>query len=280
VSKQGAREIRPKEPPRTIELSRIDAYAINQVSASDIQAFHDCPRKFYLQRILRLGELIDRDPTNASNRGSLIHLLLEWGSNEQASTLFARNQIPKKDADEICAIIESFQKSAFMQDLYSSEKLVKEYAFYLRLSEDGQAPRYLKGFIDAMATQADDSLLIVDYKTGTGRVNVAGFQTQADCYGLAGLVRGAPHVQVVMVRPEVTDDQGEPETFRFAYERTQVQEMRQKLLALIDAMEDAENASLDAVDASYCARFCNVPVGLCPKVDQRVTGALQAVALS
>jgi len=258
-------QIRPEGPPRTASLQTSHQHTINQVSASDIQAFHKCPRKFYLQRVLRLGELTDRSPTKASNRGSIIHLLLEWGTSDQAEALFARKQVSEQDARNMLAIVENFQSSHFMQQLQNSKKLVKEQAFYLRLSKEEQTPRYLKGFIDAMAWQDDDNLLIVDYKTGTAQADIEGYQLQADCYALAGLAQGASQVEVCMVRPEVTDNKGEPEAFRFKYDTTQKELLRQALLKIIEAMKSAQHASLDAVDPEHCKAFCTIPTELCER---------------
>ena len=260
-------EIRPEGPPRTSELISPQEYSLNQISASDINAFHQCPRKFYLHRVLRLGELADKDPKQAANRGSLIHLLLEWGSTDQAEALFVRNQVGEELAAEILSVVEAFQGSQFMQQLLASPKLVREYAFYLQLSSAGQTSHYLKGFIDALVWQDDGSLLIVDYKTGRGKADMAGYQSQADCYALAGLAllqKGVgERVQVLMVRPEVVGADGEPEVFRFDYTASQQEELRLKLLATIEAMEQAQHASLDGVDPQHCAAFCTLHNTLC-----------------
>ena len=259
------KEFRPEVPARVTGLAKPERPTINQVSASDIQAFQDCPRKFYYQSVLRLGKLADRDPEVATNRGSLIHLLLEWGSTQQAEMLFARMQVPPNQAEDMLAVVERFQQSAFMQRLLASPKLQKEQAFYLKLSDDGQTPRYLKGFIDAVAWQADGSLLIVDFKTGASDKTQLDYQTQADCYALVGLSQGAECVQVLMVRPEVLVNDGEPEVFAFGYELAQQEDLRQNLLAVIGAMEQAESASVEAVAPDYCNRSCHIPVGLCEK---------------
>ncbi|MCL2680327.1 MAG: PD-(D/E)XK nuclease family protein [Coriobacteriia bacterium] len=263
-----SQSVRPEGLPRTTELCSQQQYALNQVSASDIQLFHQCPRSFYLQRVLRLGQLVDRSPSKASNRGSLIHLLLEWGTTDQAETLFARHHVSAQQAQELLAVVETFQKSPFMQQLLADSQLVKEHAFYLKLSADGQTPRYLKGFIDALTWQNDTTLLIIDYKTGRGATTAANYQAQADCYALAGLAQGAQCVQVLMLRPEVTDAHGDPETFRFDYRSDQTQQLRQSLLATIEAMEDAHNASLVEVDPKNCSAFCTVPAQLCIRKEE------------
>lgn len=255
---------RPEGPPRTTDLSTALPPIINQVSASDIHAFHQCPRKFYLHRILRLGELTDRDPGIATNKGSLIHLLLEWGTVDQAATLFARNQVPEDQAQEMLTVIEAFQSTQFIRRLQkNSNKLVKEQSFYLQLSNPGQTPRYLKGFIDLMAWQKDGSLLIVDYKTGASKKSHKDYQAQADCYALAGLAQGAEYVQVLMVRPEVSDANGEPEIFTFDYTGDRRETLRLEALSTIAAMEHAKTASLEAVKKAECAAHCSLYGSLC-----------------
>ena len=246
-----------------LHIPKMKDYTISQVSASDIQDFHTCPRKFYLYRILRLGQLVDRDPKAPTNRGSIIHLLLEWGSTDQAQQLFKRNQVSEEQASEMLEVVTRFQKSAFMRRLQESGELKKEQAFYLQLSKDGQAPRYLKGFIDALVWQDDGTLLIVDYKTGASEKEATDYQVQADCYALAGLFMSAESVQVLMVRPEVCDTHGEPQCFTFDYAASQQEMLREKLMIAIDAMEDAQNASLDGVDVKHCKRECSIYGTLC-----------------
>jgi len=256
-------QIRPKGLPHTRTILSGAQRNIYQVSASDIQEFHKCPRRYYLYRILRLGELSDRDPKKAVNRGSLIHLLLEWGTVDQAASLFARNAVPPEMAGELIRVVQDFQRSAFMRRLKQSNWLEKERAFYLRLSCDGQTPRYLKGFIDIMGWQDDGTLLIVDYKTGASKVQQSDYQIQADCYALAGLSLGAAKVEVVMVRPEVCDSKGEPESFHYHYNFDQQGHLRQNVLDSIVAMENAQNASCAEVDLEYCKVHCPVYGSLC-----------------
>ena len=255
------------EPLRTTPLKGAQQREINQVSASDIQDFYKCPRRYYLYRILRLGELVDRSPTKATNRGSLIHLLLEWGTTQQANELFARNQLSDEQAQELLEVVESFQSSQFMQRLKQGKQLSKEQAFYVKLSEEGQVPRYLKGFIDFMGWQADGSLLIVDYKTGSSQAKQVDYQVQADCYALAGLQLGAKQapkqVEVAIVRPEVRDKAGEPESFHFHYNSSHQQDLRQSLIASIEAMEQAASTSIEAVDSEFCTTFCTLYGSLC-----------------
>ncbi|MCL2525854.1 MAG: PD-(D/E)XK nuclease family protein [Coriobacteriia bacterium] len=243
--------------------STAKSYSIHQISASDVSAFHTCPRKFYLDKVLRLGELHDVAPTRATNRGSLIHLLLEWGSVEQAPALFARNQVSEEQGREMIAVVESFQTSEVYQRLLSGQLFVREHAFYLQLSKAGEVPRYLKGYIDALSWESDTELLIVDYKTGTSKKTLADYQTQADCYGYAGLCMGAEQVQVLMVRPEVIVD-GQPEIFEFDYTTADREPLRTGLLTTIESMESADVADLSAVAEKTCA-YCVIVPNLCPK---------------
>ena len=265
-------EVRPEGPPRTTGFGVALPPTIHQVSASDIHAFHQCPRKFYLHRTLRLGELSDRDPKIATNKGSLIHLLLEWGSTKQADVLFARNRVPKDQAQEMLAIIETFQSTQFVRRLQEdSSKIVKEQSFYLQLSDPGQTPRYLKGFIDLMAWQKDGSLLIADYKTGASKKSHEDYQAQADCYALAGLGQGVECVQVLMVRPEVPNACGEPEIFAFDYTSDKRETLRLDLLSTIEAMENAKSASLESVSRTECAAHCSLYGTLCEGAPEDVS---------
>lgn len=255
--------VRDEDLVSLVESKKSVHYSVNQVSASDIQEFSTCPRRYYLYRVLRLGELSDRDPKKAANRGSLIHLLLEWDSLDQADELFARNKVSPDMAEELRNLVEHFQGSSFMEKVRQSRQLEKERAFYLQLSQEGQSPRYLKGYIDLMAWQGDGRLMIVDYKTGRGKAQQKDYQVQADCYGLAGLFMGAAKVEVVMLRPEVRDSGGEAESFHYHYDAERGTGLRRELVMLMERMEDAHDAPYDFVRSEYCKAFCSLYGSLC-----------------
>jgi ATP-dependent exoDNAse (exonuclease V) beta subunit len=258
----------PEGPPRLEEPPAPPPVRLNQVSASDIQAFHKCPRHFYLMRVLRLGELQDKNPAKASNRGSLIHLLLEWGSLDQADVLFARNQVPAELGEELKSVVQNFQNSELWKRLEGSVRLHKEHAFYLPLSKAGHTPHFLKGFIDIMGWQDEDTLLIVDYKTGASEVSSADYLVQARAYAFAGLALGAPKVEVIMVRPEVIEKNGQPEQFSFCFTSDQQEEMRASLLESVHEMEHAAEADLSTVDREFCDAFCTLRGVLCEGPDE------------
>jgi len=255
--------VRAEGAPRTAPPPKAALPVIQQVSASDIQAFYQCPRKYYLFRLLRLGELADKDPAKAANKGSAIHLLLEWGSTAQAQALFECTSVPEDLGREIVQVVEDFQASRFMADVRAQGDPVKEKAFFVRLSAAGGVPRYLKGYLDLLVWRDDGSLLIVDYKSGASEVSHADYQIQADCYGLAGLEMGAEKVVVTMVRPEVCDGAGEPETFSFEYSGAQCCGLRASLLESIAAMENAQHAGLEQVKLADCKAYCSVYGSLC-----------------
>jgi len=207
-----------------------------QISYSDLSAFHQCPRRYYYEKRLRMGALPNVRPS-AVKRGTLMHTLLEGARDgcideRQARALFAREQLSDKSQQD--AILQAAQRvlaSEVYAQISAGCDLRRERQFYLPLRSTAPQPstgasapsrqgkkqrsrdaaiqaseptRYLKGFIDIQSTRDDGSLLILDYKSGTrADASATDYEDQARCYALVGLADGHDSVTVCFIRPEV-----------------------------------------------------------------------------
>jgi ATP-dependent exoDNAse (exonuclease V) beta subunit len=289
--------------PRVVPPTGEQPLSVHQVSASDIAAFHECPRQFHYYQSLRLGQLLDQSPSTALNRGSLLHQLLEYTDlkaqapdPQLCEVLFARHALDTATAaasvNAACRFLGSFRAA----ELAACTALEKERQFYVRLVPESssrtvisrsisganrpgpraQTPRYLKGYIDVLAWRADGSALIVDYKSG-GRLDdektADDYRDQADCYALVALSLAAPRVEVVFVRPEVIDpDSCDPQEFSFTYGREDQGRLTEKIRAVIVDMQQAATARLSAVKPRTCELFCQIPPQLCERKKQLISG--------
>ena len=236
-----------------------------QISYSDLEAFHRCPRRYYFEKRLRMGTL--QDPTTtAEKRGTLMHTLLEGARDgrideNQAAALFTREKLT--DLREQEAIMQAARRvlgSALYAEVSAGNDLRRERQFFLAL-RDGQNPtRFLKGFIDIQSARADGSLLIVDYKSGTrARVTEHDYEDQARCYALVGLADGYPSVDVSFIRPEVNDDDNAPQVFSLGpYTGDDYDVLEASLLSAIRDMERVGPDTPGVPEAFSCAD-CLIP---------------------
>ena len=194
-----------------VPLANFDPGSLIQISYSDLSAFHQCPRRYYYEKRLRMGTLPD-SRTTAVRRGTVMHTLLEGARDrhldeQQAAALFAREGIeaPRERAALLHAARRILESPDYAE-VSAGSNVRRERQFYLPLhdSDVRQPVRFLKGYIDIQSTRADGSLLILDYKSGTrAGVSAADYEDQARCYALVGLAEGHPSVEVRFIRPEV-----------------------------------------------------------------------------
>ena len=245
---------------------------LNEITASGIEQYHSCPRQFYYSALLRIGLL---SQTNAAmHRGTAMHTSLEQMANMILSGKSATEDIenmleeilPTKiqnlyelstpDVESVLKAVRSVITSDFWSDIMSCSKVRTEAQFYETLGQgayidvrnDGDAARetrgfYLHGYIDICGQRADGSWLALDYKSGTGEGKREKYETQAKCYALTLLRKGAPRVEIVFVRPEVADkkDATQCESFSFEYAASDISAIED---FLVEARSDMERAGL------------------------------------
>jgi ATP-dependent helicase/nuclease subunit A len=205
--------------------------APQRLSYSALGQYARCPYRFYLQRTLRLPVRSDVEwdgenvPPAAPAldprvRGTLAHLLLEEldfarpvapaAARVLEAGVEAGVALTPEDIEDIRGLVESFGASPLCARLAAARDVRREAGFAFRLDPAGGA--LVNGFVDVLAREADDTMLIVDYKSdrldGAEPEDVVGasYATQRIVYALAALREGAPAVEVAycfLERPEV-----------------------------------------------------------------------------
>ncbi len=144
-------------------------------------------------------------------RGSLVHRLLE-GLDISRPALPAADevrelstawglQLEDPDVEDIRALITAFATSPLRERLAAARRLRREAPFAFALERPGGGP-LVNGFLDAVATEPDGGVLIVDYKSDRlegaepAEIVERDYATQRTVYALAALRDGAPRVEV------------------------------------------------------------------------------------
>jgi ATP-dependent helicase/nuclease subunit A len=216
--------------------------APQRLSYSALGQYARCPYRFYLQRTLRLPDVrppewIELDAPAAEEpaapaassappaldprvRGTIAHLLLEDldfarpAPPDPARVIEvgaeAGAELTPEDVEDIRGLVEAFGVSPLCARLAAARDVRREAGFAFRLDPAGGA--LVNGFVDVLAREADDAMLIVDYKSdrleGAEPEDVVGasYATQRIVYALAALREGAAAVEVAycfLERPEV-----------------------------------------------------------------------------
>ena len=264
-----------------------------QISYSDLDAYHQCARRYYYEKRLRMGTLPEL-ATTAVKRGVLMHTLLEGARDgvldeAQASALFAREQVTDLREQEVLRrAVRLVLGSAAYTEVTAGAAVRRERQFFLALRDPASSGsvRFLKGYIDIQGTRPDGSLLILDYKSGTrAEAQASDYEDQARCYALVGLADGHPSVEVRFIRPEVVGEdsrlcvggdtlgappvpaQQEPAPQVFvlgSYAPGDYADIEANLISAIHDMERTGPDSSMATDAFAC-QGCPVPRVACPQ---------------
>jgi len=242
-----------------------------QISYSDLGAYHQCARRYFYEKRLRMGTLPNLKAT-AVKRGTLMHTLLEGASDgginkAQARALFARERISETREQE--ALRQATQRVLDSRDyaeILAGADIRRERQFYLPLHDPMGSMRYLKGYIDIQSTRQDGSLLILDYKSGTREgASATDYEDQARCYALVGLADGYPSVEVRFIRPEVLVADDASQVFTLGpYTHDDYITIEASLVAAIHEMAQTNADSPFAANA-YACTGCPVPRSACPR---------------
>ncbi len=224
----------PEAGPAPLLERRPPAVPQRPLSYSAIAAFEECPYRFYMERVLGLGDRVrtlprhaggDANPTGEgpgsdrdarAARGAVVHSLLEW------SAANGWREPPERIVDAYAAAAGLVGDSAAallaaLRGWLGSELLAER----VRTAEDvcaevplllGVGGAVLRGSIDLLVEREGSPPLVVDYKTdrlgGTEPADrVARYETQRDIYALAvAEARGASEVEVAYVFLERPDE--------------------------------------------------------------------------
>jgi ATP-dependent exoDNAse (exonuclease V) beta subunit len=216
---------RPEVPPALI----------GGLSYSALSAFENCGYRFYVERVLGIGEpeVVDARvlrPEGGATRETLgdgqaapevrrrfgpglaVHSLLEWSArnrwrepSEERGEAAMREQGLADDEgrDQVQALTKAFLDSPLRAEIADAE-VSPEVPFVLSVGGT-----LIRGSIDLLAVRTDGSILVVDYKTDrlAGRDPaeiVTRYSIQRDLYALAAAARGAPveTAYVFLERPD------------------------------------------------------------------------------
>ena len=158
----------PPPAPATLSYSALARYAA-------------CPYRFHLERGLGLPEqeppahLRDAEaPASGLDpllRGTLVHELLERvapgapapGEDEVAAIAAAHEaELDPDDVADLLWMVAAFAASALSARLVAARTVRREHAFAFPLTDGGPL---VTGVVDVLATEADGSALVVDYKS-------------------------------------------------------------------------------------------------------------------
>ena len=192
---------RPEVPPALI----------GGLSYSALSAFENCGYRFYVERVLGIGEpdgatgaAEDGAPALEVRRrfgpGVAVHSLLEWsGRNrwrepapERAVAALREQALEgsEEQADLALGLTRAFLESELRHEI-GDARVSAEVPFVISVGGT-----LVRGSIDLLVERPDGSVLVVDYKTdrlaGRDPVQVASrYKVQRDLYALAASARGA-----------------------------------------------------------------------------------------
>jgi ATP-dependent exoDNAse (exonuclease V) beta subunit len=256
------------------------------LSYSAIAAFEECPYRFYMERVLDLGDRSrDFEPiattleegtaareTRAA-QGAAVHSLLQWsqanGWQEPSEELGERHAVAAGLAGEasegLLASVRAWLGSKLLAERVAGPGVTVRAEAPLLL---GVAGTVLRGSIDLLVERNGAPPLVIDYKTdrlagSSPAERAAGYGTQRDIYALAvAKSRNATEVEVAYVfleRPE------EPVIMTLGPK--EMEAGRERLSAAIERIErgDFPPAAAERRDWSLCrgcpalGRTCSGP---------------------
>ncbi len=203
----------------------------DRLSFSALKTFDTCPRRFWFERVLRVGK--GEEPQGEAGPlefGSAVHIALSLAAVEGAETVdpqrmtaIARQHgLSDRQSDDLARAVRAFDVSPHAAAARALPVCRPEMPFVLTIGEGAEGVS-LAGAIDLYATDGDEALL-VDYKTGeSGDADDIRerYELQARCYALAALRAGARTARAVFVRPEVVEADGSMQAVEFGPWTTQ-----------------------------------------------------------
>jgi len=197
-------------------------------------------------------------------RGSVVHALLEEldfaapgppAAERVAEVIEAAGEpVRQSEVEEIRAMIAGFASSDLAARIGAGERVKAELPFAFTLDTGGGRSLLIDGIVDAHATEADGTALVVDYKTDrlegrdpAERIAEA-YSTQLLVYALAALGSGAWRVEVIyafLERP------GEP--VATAYDAGDVPALEGRLRELAEGVSTGRFEPTDSPHRGLCA---------------------------
>jgi ATP-dependent helicase/nuclease subunit A len=237
------------EPP--LGRPEVPPALIGGLSYSALSAYENCGYRFYVERVLGIGEPgiaagVDGGESPAAPElrrrfgpGVAVHALLEWSARnrwrepnaERAAAALREQGLDGTDeqVEAALGLSGAFLESA-LRDEIGEARVSAEVPFVISIRGT-----LVRGSIDLLVERPDGSVLVVDYKTD--RLNgrdpaeiVSRYSVQRDLYALAAAARGAP-VETAYVFLEQPDS---PVRERFG--EAELEAARERVEALLERL--------------------------------------------
>lgn len=154
----------------TLLMQPLPAYAANgqcYFTASALQTYLYCQRRYYYQQIMQLPELdavtIGGEQLPAYVTGLIVHKALELYRGGNAEAAFA-TAVKEFAPGNLALQAQELFKTYIHSDLYKQLPQKRERELHFKLATENGL--FLQGVIDCLGYEEDGSLTIVDYKTG------------------------------------------------------------------------------------------------------------------
>lgn len=271
--------------PAIGDMTEPAIYVPSVISPTNLDAFNACPRRYYLDKALGLGALLDIGISdraaieggnlNHMEMGSLVHHILEHhleqayeGSvtadqfdaaaeaiSKAAASSPAQKTLAEADYQRAGALLVNFARAPVAQTLlaaHNAGRLQRELPFQTLVGQT-----IVQGFIDALCPDDGAGTLVVDYKTSrlsegyTLEQATATYRYQMASYALAAsrLYRGPVRVVLAFL--------GGDEPVESVREFTQAESagLEGEIKVLIDSMAPGDFPPLKEFDAHQC-NYC------------------------
>jgi ATP-dependent helicase/DNAse subunit B len=169
---------------RQDEISKITARS-GSLRVTDIDNYRNCPRKFFIEKIMRLSPPeISEYEVEAMELGTIVHKVMEKLITGPVPGLSEFKALAEKTLDEVLAnsqldsYLSSLIRESFLlmaEDLHELEEGLKDEGYEpmkneMEVKEEIDGIR-LKGKIDRIDKKHDGSLSLIDYKTGATNIS-------------------------------------------------------------------------------------------------------------
>ncbi len=239
------------------------------LSYSDLGLFERCAKRFWAEKILRLGRVRASESGDARTFGSAVHAVLQLvdsegrlPSEERTAALARHFELDDGEVARLRAATSAFVASALGRELAAHEHVRREWPFAIEM---GEGAFLFAGSIDAYGRSGAGGL-IVDYKTGVSGEESElrdRYELQARCYALVALRDGCERVRVAFVRPEAVGADGEPQQVTFEFASDDAARIGQEIETMHDRMRAPDFEALGQWDDFVCGE-CPVAGGVCP----------------
>ena len=292
VPREDEPEIEPEggtEPP--LGRPEVPPALIGGLSYSALSAFENCGYRFYVERVLGIGEpevvTVDGDEPAAPEvrrrfgPGLAVHSLLEWSARNRwwepseerlASALREQGLDTGEGTDHVLALTRAFLGSPLRTEI-ADARVSPEVPFVLSVGET-----LIRGSIDLLAARPDGSVLVVDYKTDrlegrNPREIVSRYSIQRDLYALAAAARGTS----VETAYAFLEQPGEP--VRETFDEAGLDSARSRVEAVLERLAAGRFEVTDRPHRALCAdcpareRLCSHPIELTMRESAEVVPA-------